>query len=326
MHVLLADHGLSEILSLRRSQIPGVSPGPTATPASARGQARQAAAFAKEQLFLAETAMIAAEPGPARAVVAAPPRLWDPAPDLISALLAETADTPWLHPATLGSLAATDWPGSPARQQPPLHRVGPGELSGSLLRQVKIVGSPRVTLGGKQGDVPVSVRNNLPQPVTVRLKVTAPRVGHVVIGWPFTKTIKVQSKAQVTVKIPIQAAAAGSTELTLRLATPEGVVLPGGPVSLTVTATHFGTLAIVIISVALVVFVLSAAMRAIRRGGPQDGVAGAEAEELDPMPSPRDPANEGGEPGSVGPGSVREPQPAREDDEHATAPRRADRR
>jgi len=388
MHVLLADHGLSEILSLRRSQIPGVSPGPTATPASARGQARQAAAFAKEQLFLAETAMIAAEPGPARAVVAAPPRRWDPAPDLISALLAETADTPWLHPATLGSLAATDWPGSPARQQPPLHRVGPGELSGSLLRQVrdnlavqkglldsiltrgrgylstavdavvssawrgskrdqrparqllrrelafvqaqlrqvKIVGSPRVTLGGKQGDVPVSVRNNLPQPVTVRLKVTAPRVDHVVIGWPFTKTIKVQSKAQVTVKIPIQAAAAGSTELTLRLATPEGVVLPGGPVSLTVTATHFGTLAIVIISVALVVFVLSAAMRAIRRGGPQDGGAGAEAEELDPMPSPRDPANEGGEPGSVGPGSVREPQPAREDDEHATAPGRADRR
>src|SRR5262249_60959229 len=98
--------------------------------------------------------------------------------------------------------------------------------------------------------------------------------------------------------------------------------------SLTVPATAFGRLAIVVISVALVVFVLSAAARAIRRGGPQDGgtEAGDEAEDLDPMPTTRDPAKEGGAPGSVGSGSAEEPQPAREDDEHATAPGRADRR
>ena len=126
------------------------------------------------------------------------------------------------------------------------------------------------------------------------------------------------------VRIPVQAAAAGSKTLTLWLTTPEGAALPGKPVTLTVAATHFGTLAIVIISVALVVFVLSAAARAIRRGGPSEG--GAEAVELDPMPSTRDPAKEGGEPGSVGSGSAEEPQPAREDDEHATAPGRADRR
>src|SRR5262252_7273497 len=54
MHVLLADHGLSEILSLRRNQVPGVTPGPTAMPPGVRGQIREAAAFGKEQLFLAE--------------------------------------------------------------------------------------------------------------------------------------------------------------------------------------------------------------------------------------------------------------------------------
>src|SRR6202007_1580326 len=107
---------------------------------------------------------------------------------------------------------------------------------------------------------------------------------------------------------------AGSKTITLWLATPGGQALPGHPTSLTVTATHFGTLALVIISVALVVFVLSAAARAIRRGGPQDGSAGAEAEELDPMPSPDDPASGEDEPGSVGSGTADDRRPAEEDD------------
>jgi Family of unknown function (DUF6049) len=389
MNVLLADHRLSEILSLGRSQVPGVTPGPTAMPAGARSQLRAAAAFAKRQLFLAETAMIASEPGAdaPRAVVAAPPRRWAPSPSLAAGLLEETVDTPWLRPATLASLAAASPPQrSPARQQPPQHQVGAGELSRALLhqvrdslavqvtlldsilttgghgylstavdavessawrggnraqrpavhllhrelalvesqlRQVKIVGSPRVTLGGKAGDVPVSVRNNLPHPVTVRLKVSVPPEDQVVIGH-YKPIITVPAKSTVPVRVPVQAAAAGSKTLSLWLTTPEGAALPGKRVSLTVTATHFGTLAIVIISVALVVFVLSAAARAIRRSGPAEG--GAEAEDLDPMPSTHDPATEGGGPGSVGSDTAGEPQPVEEDDEHATAPGRADRR
>ena len=394
MNVLLADHTLTQILTARRSQIPGVVPAPPGVPSSLRGQVRQAAAFGKEQWFLAETAMIAAEPAPRtpRAVVVAPPRRWDPSLPLVQALLAETTDTPWLHPATLASMVAAGAPpGQPARQSPPQRLPSSDELSASLLRQVKnnldfkvrlldsiltaggrgylstavdavessawrggraaerpaeqmlrrdldfvetqlrqvrIVGSPRVTLGGKAGNVPVSIRNNLPHAVTVRLhvSVTTPSVDHVTIGWPFNKAITVQGKAQVTVKIPVQAQVAGSTTLTLWLATPQGVPLPGKPAYLTVTATHFGTLAIVIITVALVVFVFSAAARAIRRGGPQEGGAGLEAEELDPMPSPRDPASGDGEPGSVGPGRAEQGQPAEEDDDHATAPGRADRR
>jgi Family of unknown function (DUF6049) len=359
-------------------------------PASARTQIRQAAAFGKEQWFLAETAMIAAEPaGTPRAVVVTPARRWNPSPGLADALLNETATAPWLRPATLASMVAQGPPpGSPARQSPPLHLVSHGELSGALLHgvrdtlvprvrlldsilttaghgylstavdavessawrggrraqrpaaqllrhelafvlgklaQVRIVGSPRVTLGGKAGDVPVSVRNNLAQKVTVQVRASVPAGDQVTIA-PYRRLITVRGKTQVTVRIPVRAAAAGSKMITLWLATPEGAVLPGSRTSLTVTATHFGTLAIVIISVALVVFVLSAAARAIRRGGPQDGSAGAEAEDLDPMPSPRDRASGGDEPGSVGSGTADERQPAEEDDEHATAPGGADRR
>jgi hypothetical protein len=392
MQILLADHGLSQVLSLRRNQIPGVSSGSTAMPGSVRGQIREAAAFGQEQLFLAETAMIASEPaGGPRAVVAAPPRRWDPSPSLAAGLLQETVDTPWLRPATLASLATMPPPrGSPARRSPPRHQVSSDELSAALLhqvndnlvvqvglldsilttsghgylstavdavessawrggrhdqrpavqllhrelafveaqlRQVKIVVTPRVTLGGKAGNVPVSVRNNLPQQVTVRLKVSVPPEDQVSIGH-YKSVITVPARSAVPVRIPMQAAAAGSKTLSLWLTTPEGTALPGKPVNLTVTATHFGTLAIVIISVALVVFVLSAAARAIRRGGPTDAGPedSAEAVELDPMASTRDPAKEGGEPGSVGSGSAEEPEPAKEDDEHATAPGRADRR
>ena len=390
MHVLLSDHEITQILAQRRNQIPGVVPGPGAMTAGLRSQIRQAAAFGKEQWFLAETAMIAAETasGP-RAVLAAPPRRWDPSLSLAVALLQETATAPWLRPATLASiLAEGPPPGSPARQPPPAHLGSRGELTGALLRQVRgtlttqvglldsilttkghgylstaidavessawrggrrsqrpaaqllrhevafvegklrqvrIVDSSRVTLGGKAGDVPVSVRNDLTVGVTVRLKASAPAEDQVTIA-PYKQLIKVPAKSQVPVRIPVRAAAAGSKTLTLWLTTPEGARLPGSATSLTVTATHFGTLAIVIISVALVVFVLSAAARAIRRGGPQNGGAGVEAEDLDPMPSPRDPASGGDEPGSVGPGTAQQRQPAKEDDEHATAPGGADRR
>lgn len=389
MHVLLSDHQITQILALRRSQIPGVVPGPSAMP-SVRTQIRQAAAFAKEQWFLAETAMVAAETASmSRALVAAPPRRWNPSLSLANALLNESATAPWLRPATLASIVADgSSAGSPSRRAPPLNKVSHGELTGSLLRQVRdelvvqvhlldsilttrgqgylstavdavessawrggkraqrpaevllhhelsfvqgrlaqvrITVSPRVTLGGKAGDVPVSVRNNLAQAVTVQVKARVSAEDQVTIA-PYKRLITVPGGSQVTVHIPVRAAAAGSKTITLWLATPEGQALPGHPTSLTVTATHFGTLAIVIISVALVVFVLSAAARAIRRGGPQDGSAGAEAEELDPMPSPRDPASGGDEPGSVGSGTADEGQPAEEDDEHATAPGGADRR
>jgi hypothetical protein len=368
-----------------------VVPGPAPLSASERDQVRQAAVFAKEQWFLAETAMIAAQPAHgSRALVAAPPRRWDPSLTLADTLLTETATAPWLRPATLASMvAAGPAPGSPARRAPPLTLVSRDrELTGALLRpvrdefvaqvrlldsiltkggqgylstavdavessawrggkraqrpaaqllhheqsfvtgklaQVRIVTSGRVTLGGKAGDVPVSVRNNLPQAVTVQVRASVPAEDQVTIA-PYKRLVKVPGGSQVTVRIPVQAAAAGSKTLTLWLTTPEGAALPGSRTSLTVTATHFGTLAIVIISVALVVFLLSAAARAIRRGGPQEGGAGAEAEELDPMPSPRDPASGGDEPGSVGSGTADERQPAKEDDEHATAPGGTDRR
>ena len=124
LQVALADDALTQVLA-------------GAPTAAQRGTA--AASFSTEQRFLAETAMIASEqPGLPRSVVVTPPRQWNPAPGLASALLAETDDAPWLQPASLSSLlAGHPGRGQVARKQPPPQRRGAGELHKSLLRKVK---------------------------------------------------------------------------------------------------------------------------------------------------------------------------------------------
>jgi uncharacterized protein DUF6049 len=392
MNALLANSTLTKILSGRRDGIPGLVPDQYAAPPGARAEVREAAAFAKEQWFRAETAMIAAEaPAAGRAVIVAPPRRWNPLPGMAGALLADTVTSPWLQPTTLASLAsANSAAGRVSPKLPGENRVTRGELNGSLLQgirklsqqvqlldsilptsghgylstavdtaessawrggranqryaerlvrrdlayvgvrlhQIKILISDRVTLGGQNGIVPVSVSNGLGQPVRVKLVASAPAADHVTVGKAsnvFTDVITVQGHTQRVIKLPVTAAQAGSTVLTLRLESAGGTPLPERAAPLTVVATHFGTLAIVIISIALVVFVLTATARAIRRGGPQDGASAAEAEELDAMPSTRDPASADGETDTVVPGEVEDRQAAKEADEHASAPGTADR-
>jgi hypothetical protein len=373
MHVLLADDTLSQILAMSRSAIPGVVPAPSpwnpAAPGTASAGLAAAAAFAKQQWFLAETAMIAAEaPAIPRSLVVTPPRRWSPPPLLASALLAQTVKAPWLRPASLASLASNrSLRGRLQLQPPPQHKMSSTELRAALLnrvrglsrqisllesilngaeqaqlgtavaaiessawggdkagqrraerlldrvsayvggqlRQVRIPDPVHVTLGGKSGAVPVSISNKLSRPVTVRLQVSVATPGRVEIG-RFPSEITVQGRTQRTIKIPVRVAAAGSTTLTLRLATPDGVPLPGTVTTLTVEATHFGTLAIVIILVALAVFVFTAAGRAIRRGAEPPGDGGDQAgDEVEVGATPAHSPAPGGEADSVVPrGSV----------------------
>jgi hypothetical protein len=222
-------------------------------------------------------------------------------------------------------------------------------------RQVRIIDPLRVTLGGKSGEVPVSIRNRLGQAVRVRLRVGVSSAGRVVIGNP-NKVITVAGGQQRTIKIPVKAAEAGSTTLTLELTNPGGRPLPGSTARVTVEATHFGTMAIVIIGIALAVFVITAIGRAIRRGirqpggggdeGGADGTAAAdgdgdaaapteggaaedEAEEdgaAETGPTGPDPAYAGKEADTVERERTRRPPAAKEPDEHASTPGWAERR
>jgi hypothetical protein len=182
--------------------------------------------------------------------------------------------------------------------------------------------------------------------------VGVPSAGRIVIRNP-NKVITVPAGTQKTIKIPVKASEAGSTTLTLWLTTPAGRPLPRSTARVTVEATHFGTMAIVIIGIALAVFVITAIGRAIRRGirqpgggdeggaggtaaPPGDGDGAAVAEEgvavagdraavaadgaAETGPTGPDPASTGPEADTVERERVRRSSAAKEPDEHASTP------
>ncbi len=361
LHVLLADHTISQIL--------GTASTSTADPGGA---------FATGQRFLAETAMIVAEaPALSRSLVVAPPARWNPAPGLANDLLSETVRAPWLQPTSLADLAAAAHPsGQVPRQAPPADRVSKDELSPAFLRQVArlgaavklqasilsppdqdylssaiaalessawrggrkqaairedllsrvldyvaaqgnkvaIIDSGHITLGGSSGKVPVSISNGLSQTVRVRLHASVPGDGRLGIG-PFDSLVTIPPGKTMTVRLPVRASTVGATEVTLGLLSPDGRPLPGTQVQLPVHATRFGTLALVIMSVALAVFVLTSSARAIRRGR-KDGV------QHDDQAS--DPPGPAAVTGSVGSGDdLANDHPPEDPDEYADARGRA---
>lgn len=365
LHVALADSTLSQMLGAAGGGSPG-------------------AAFAVDQRFLAETAMIVAQaPNLRRTLVVAPPRQWDPSPGLAAALLSATDNAPWLTPTSLSKLVTAKQSARHLRlqrRQPPQQQVSNQELSRSLLRrvrsldaQIKVQGSifgdpsylrPAIaaiessawrgtgqaharallaavsryvdvqqgqikidtahdTLGGRSGPVPVSIINKLDRTVTVKLRVRAPSSRMTIL--PFKSVITIGRHQQRTVAVRVRASAQGSTTLRVSLLSPNGKLLPGSTAPITVTATHFGTLALVIIGIAFAMFLIGSAVRAIRRG--RRGDADSPADEGD---DPGQDSNGADRPVSpnetdtVVSGAVTDNQIPEEPDEYASAPGRAD--
>jgi hypothetical protein len=129
---------------------------------------------------------------------------------------------------------------------------------------LKIIVTSREQLTGRTGTVPVSISNGLGYNVRVRLRAD-PGGGVTVKRQPAPVTVPAGS--QVVIKLPVTAAAVGSTTLTLSLLTPGGTPIPGARASMTIQATHYGTLAIVIIAAVLGVFMISSGVRTFRRRG-----------------------------------------------------------
>ncbi len=160
--------------------------------------------------------------------------------------------------------------GSAAKQGATLAR----QISAYLTQQsgkLTVFVVPRVTLGGLKGTVPVSISNALNYAVNVRLQAD-PSGGITVRGPPHVVTVP--PGQQDIVKISVAATTVGSTALRLRLLTPQGVPFSAAA-SVTIQATHYGTLALVIMGAALGVLVLTAVTRGLRRRGSGRGGRGA---------------------------------------------------
>ena len=150
----------------------------------------------------------------------------------------------------------------------------------SQLGGLSIIQSQPITLGGLRGSVPVSIRSRLDYPVQVRLTFQAR--GRLTLSSPGVITVPAGSgHGQIkTIKLKVHAAAIGTTGVELGLTTLNGKPLPGTTARMTIQATQFGTLALVIVAAALGVFMISSAARAIRRGRgvPADPGAGTAAQ------------------------------------------------
>jgi Family of unknown function (DUF6049) len=204
--------------------------------------------------------------------------------------------------------------------------------------QLTVLGVPRVTLGGLKGTVPVSISNELSYTVHVKLQAESSS-GITGVGPP--RAVTVPAGTQVTYRVSVTATNVGSTTVKFRLLTPQGVPF-GAPTSMTVQATKYGTLALVIIGAALGVFVLTAGARGLRRTrrrlrpGPSD--SGEQAAE--PRDTDRDPQDAAAEPDrrdepeeadnvvadDRAAGHASGHDPAEETDDYAWTPGRADRR
>ncbi len=200
------------------------------------------------------------------------------------------------------------------------------QLSGYVAAQeqkVSIVQGGQDTLTGTSGPVPVSINNKLDRPVTVRLRVEAPP-GRIIVTLQ-NRLITIGRHQQRTIAVPVRALVAGSTVLRLSLLTPGGAALPGRPAEETVNATHVGTLALVIIMIAIAVLVIGTAARAVRRrnqrkAAPPDGPP----IRSDDGANGADDAAPPGEADTVVQEAVRHDTP-QEPDEYASAPGRPDR-
>jgi hypothetical protein len=227
---------------------------------------------------------------------------------------------------------SSQWRGDGARARNLADRIS-AYLS-SQQRSIGIIGPDRVTLGGLSGTLPVSISNGLSYPVHVRLAVTLPGDGRITVSAP-PQAVTVRAGTEVTLKLHVRAATVGSTTIRLSLRTPEGAPLPGRPVALTVQATHFGTLALVIIGTALGVFVLTSARRAFTRGRPdppgpdinEPDINEPDINEPDPdgADSP-DPPGVAERADNVGTDRADDKHPPEDPDEYASAPGRTDRR
>jgi hypothetical protein len=180
----------------------------------------------------------------------------------------------------IAGIESAAWRGSSAgrrRARTLLHRV-----TYYISRQetgVSIIAPGHVTLGGQKGGIPIPIDNRLPYPVKVRVRLSVNQAtnggfailseSEVVPGKPgvfTTKVIDVPADTITVTKLSVRTAAIGSTTIDLRLLAPDGQSLPRAPVTMTVQATHFGTLGLVVLAAALGVFVIASALRAIRRG------------------------------------------------------------
>ncbi len=135
------------------------------------------------------------------------------------------------------------------------------------LRKVSVIDTPRA-VAGTDGQVPVSVANNLDRNITIKIRVTSDDEARLAIpdGAYETDPITVLSDRTQLVNVPVTVPKGGGGEATIsvQVLTAEGGKY-GKAVHVTVRATDYTGIAVVIVGGALVIMLAAVVLRILRR-------------------------------------------------------------
>ena len=191
---------------------------------------------------------------------------------------------------------STGWRGDPRRETDYTNAIG--HYLGDLIGAVRVLDKNQLTLSGRSGTIPITVKNDLGQPITglvlrlssttnIRLKIHTPEQP-ISIGAGHTRTLKFQTTASAN----------GPAGLTAGLYTRNGS-LYGRAISFKVNITKVTDLVMLIIAAGLLLLVLAGVRiyRQRKRQAAADGGGdgdGTEDDGTDPV-QPGDPATDTGQ-------------------------------
>jgi hypothetical protein len=189
------------------------------------------------------------------------------------------------------SLESSAWAGDGVQSEAMLTRTGQyvaKQFAGLSVGGRHVI---HVTLGGRVGSVPVSIHSSLRFGVRVGLRVESSNDTVRATQKRRHELYVVPAGSTVPLKLSVNATQTGKATLKLSLTAPNGTLLPGKPLKMTIRATNLGTVALVIFAAALGVFVVVSAAQALRRGRPGADEEEPEDREGDPEspgPAPED--------------------------------------
>ncbi|WP_433498776.1 hypothetical protein ACQP1K_28575 [Sphaerimonospora sp. CA-214678] len=167
------------------------------------------------------------------------------------------------------------------------------------LGKVSVIDTPRA-VAGADGQVPVSVANNLDSDITIKIRVTSDDEARLAIDFPGgvyeTDAITVLSDRTQLVNVPVTVPGGGGGEATIsvQVLTAEGGKY-GKAVRVTVRATDYTGIALVVVGGALVIMLAAVVLRILRRRSrrtfpfdPQNGDVPAPSNETPSDAAPSD--------------------------------------
>jgi len=133
------------------------------------------------------------------------------------------------------------------------------------IAKVYIVKPGLITLTSRRQKIPITVINNLPDPVTIQIRLTAMNAARLTVApqVPFTVA---GNQTRHEVMIEVEATTGGRFDVAAQLWTPDANPRPfGAPVPFVLNSTAYGAVALVIAATAAGLVFLVSAIRVIRR-------------------------------------------------------------